>query len=82
MPARAQPERVNHNAQEKKFPIADINAFVPVPMKVPAKAYLENNSPALSDQMRDFATSSNERATGLDSSSGKQRLLEPWFFMG
>jgi hypothetical protein len=51
-------------------------------MKVPGKAYVENDSTIRSDQMRNFVTSSNERATSLGSSSGKQRLLEPWFFMG
>ncbi|KAJ6134180.1 hypothetical protein N7523_000502 [Penicillium sp. IBT 18751x] len=80
-PAQEHFAATNHGRQEKKFPISDINVFVPVPMKIPAKAYLEK--PVTVDTPFDrIMGSSRASVAGPSSNSANNKPLEPWFFMG
>ncbi|KAJ5674747.1 uncharacterized protein N7477_004681 [Penicillium maclennaniae] len=81
MPAQEHLAATNHGKQEKKFPISDINAFVPVPMKIPAKTYQEK--PVTVDTPFDrIMGSSGASVAGPSSNSANNKPLEPWFFMG
>ena len=71
----------NQSSQEKKFPISEINAFVPVPMKVPAKAYKEKPV-TVDNPFGRIMGSSNSSVAGPSSNTANNKPLEPWFFMG
>lgn len=66
------------SAQEKeKFPVADINSFVPVPMKMPAKTYDEK--PSVSQSGLPLRPDGSPHT---DYISQRREKREPWFFMG
>ncbi|KAJ5147845.1 hypothetical protein N7526_001197, partial [Penicillium atrosanguineum] len=71
---------IDQDGQEKKFPISEINAFVPVPMKVPAKAYKEK-SVTVDNPFGRLMGSSNTSVAGPSSKPTNNKPLEPWFFM-
>lgn len=71
----------NQGMQEKKFPVSEINAFVPVPMKVPARAYKEKPV-TVDNPFGRLMSSSNPSVTGSSSNTANNKPLEPWFFMG
>ncbi|KAJ5203938.1 tyrosyl-DNA phosphodiesterase-domain-containing protein [Penicillium cinerascens] len=66
------------SAQEKeKFPVADINSFVPVPMKMPAKTYDEK--PGVSQSGLPLRPDGSPHTEYI---SQRREKREPWFFMG
>jgi hypothetical protein len=61
----------------EKFPVGDINPFVPVPMKMPAKTYSDEASVPI-----DGFALRRDGYPRADVPVERKKPREPWFFMG